>query len=123
MSPPGACVVSGSVPTVDLIGRLVNDRTGVVLQLSGEIDLSTVPTLHDHLARAAAESRGATLHVDVDGVTALDDVGLGVMLGWAGRQRESGGELVLVCTSERLLQRFSITGLSRAIAVADRLAD
>lgn len=112
---------SGSVPAVDLIGRLVSDDTRRVLQLHGEIDLSTLPDLHDHLSRAAAAARGATLLVDLDGVSVLDDAGLGVLLGWAGRQRESGGDLELVCTSERLLRRFEVTRLSRAISVRSSL--
>lgn len=107
---------------MDLVARLVDTDTRTVLQVSGEVDLSTLPTLHDHLSRAAAAARGATLYVDLDGVTSLDDAGMGVLLGWAGRLRESGGELVLVATSERLLHRFEITGLSRAITISGGLA-
>lgn len=111
------------MPSVDLVCRLVTDSTGTVLHLSGEIDLSTLPHLHDQLSRAAVATRGHTVRVDLDGVTALDDAGLGVLLGWAGRVREAGGEMVLVCTSERLLQRLAITGVSRAITLADRSSD
>lgn len=110
------------MPTVDLVCRLVTDSTGTVLHLSGEIDLSTLPHLHDQLSRAAAAVGGATLRVDLDGVTALDDAGLGVLLGWAGRLREAGSEMVLVATSERLRRRLELTGVHRAITLADPAA-
>jgi anti-sigma B factor antagonist len=59
--------------------------------------------------------------VDLDGISALDDTGLGVLLGAAGRAREAGGDLALVATAPRLRERFDVTGLSRAIDVRDRL--
>ena len=106
---------------MELIGHLTSLGTSPVLHLDGEIDLSTVPQLHDHLARAMSLHIGHTLFVDLDGVAALDDTGLGVLLGAAGRCREQNGELVLVCTAERLIARFRITGLDRAIQVVARI--
>ena len=104
---------------MELIGHLTSLGTSPVLHLDGEIDLSTIPQLHDHLARLHA---GHTLFVDLDGVAALDDTGLGVLLGAAGRCREQHGELVLVCTAERLVARFKLTGLDRAIQVVARVS-
>ena len=92
-----------------------------VLQVSGELDMATVPLLRDHLARAVDEHRGATLWVDLDGVTALDDTCLGMLLGAAGRAREAGGDLALVASGERLRHRFALTGLDRAVTVAPTL--
>ena len=60
--------------------------------------------------------------VDLDGVDVLDDTGLGVLLGAAGRARQAGGELVVVVSDERLRARFEATGFDRAVAVVDRLA-
>ncbi len=92
-----------------------------VLQVSGEIDLATLPLLRDQLTRAVGLHRGATLFVDLDGVTALDDAGLGMILGAAARAREAQGDLVVVCSGDRLLQRFALTGLDRAVAVHSHL--
>ena len=69
------------------------------LQVSGEIDLSTVPMLHDALRRLIADHLAQTVVIDLDGISVLDDAGLGVLLGAAGRAREQGGDLVIVCTS------------------------
>ncbi len=92
------------------------------LQVQGDLDMATVATWRDHLLKAITAHRGAELLVDLDGVTSLDDTALGVLLGAAGRAREGGGELVVVCTTPRLLERFATTHLDRAIDVRSRLA-
>ena len=91
-----------------------------VLQVSGEIDLATLPYFRDQLTRAVSLNPGVTLFVDLDGVTALDDSGLGMLLGATGAAREQAGDLVLVCTGERLLARFALTGLDRAVRIQAR---
>jgi anti-sigma B factor antagonist len=88
-----------------------------VLQVSGEIDLATLPYFRDQLLRALSLHGGATLVVDLDGVTVLDDTGLGILLGTAGRAREQGGNLVVVSNDERLHARFDLTKLNRALEV------
>lgn len=92
-----------------------------VVTLDGVIDLATIPTLHLHLHRAIADHRGSTVVVDLDSVTALDDCGLGVLLGAAGRARDHGGDLAVVVTSERLLQRFATTRFDSALDVRAHL--
>lgn len=106
---------------MDLVCRLSLLGSLPVLQVTGELDLSTVPLLHASLSRAVDQHQGTTIYVDVDGLTALDDTGLGLLLGAAGRAREHGGDVVLVCASERLRHRFAVTGLDRAIRVQQGL--
>lgn len=94
-----------------------------VLHVSGEIDLATLPALRDQLTRAVSLHGGRTLAVDLDGLIALDDTGMGMLLGAAGRAREQGGDLVLVCTNDWLRHRFAVTGLDRAVQVLSRLPE
>ena len=96
----------------------VNEVAGrLVVSLTGSVDLSTVPTLQNTLGRVLVEHPGETVAVDLDGVDALDDVGLGILLGAAGRARRSGGDVVIVCGNPALRERFTLTGLDRAITV------
>jgi anti-sigma B factor antagonist len=88
-----------------------------VLAVGGEVDLATIPRLRDALVRLVGDHRGATVAVDLDGVGVLDDSGLGVILGAAGRAREAGGDLVVVCSDARLRARLRLTGLDRAVEV------
>lgn len=102
---------------MELVCSLALIGTTPVLQVSGEIDLATLPYFRDQLLRAISLHDGATLFVDLDGVTVLDDTGLGMLLGTAGRAREHGGDVVIVTNNERLLARCELTGLNRALTV------
>jgi anti-sigma B factor antagonist len=103
------------------LGIREGSHAGVpVVSLSGEVDLATVPRLRGALQRAAA---GGSLVVDLDGVHALDDVGLGILVGAAGRARAAGGDLVVVCTDGRLLDLLRRTRVDRALDVAASVTD
>ena len=106
---------------MDLVCHLATIGGKPVLHVHGEIDLATLPSFRDHLTRALGQTAGHTLAVDLDGVSALDDTGLGMLLGAAGRARELGGELVVVCTAERMLQRFELTRFDSAVTVIPNL--
>ena len=91
-----------------------------IITLSGEVDLATIPLLHDALTKALAHHPDRTIIIDLDGVTVLDDTGLGVLLGAAGAARQAGADLTVVCNNVRLRERLDRTGFSRAIVVRDR---
>lgn len=93
-----------------------------VISLSGEVDLATIPLLHDTLTKALTHHPGRVLVIDLDGVTVLDDSGLGVLLGAAGSARQAGGDFAVVCNNVRLRERLDRTGFSRAIEVRNRLS-
>jgi anti-sigma B factor antagonist len=91
-----------------------------VVSISGAVDLASVGSLRDHLLRTVLDAPGATVTVDLDEVVSLDDAGLGVLLGAAGRARQRAGDLRVVCTNERLLEYLHVTGADRAVDVAER---
>lgn len=92
-----------------------------VVALDGLADLSTVPLLQSGLRREVAIARGATIVVDVDGLLTLDDAALGVLLGVAATAREHGGDLEVLTTSPRWIDRFRTTGFELAVTVRDRI--
>lgn len=69
--------------------------------------------IDDHLAQHIA--------LDLDDVGTLDDVGLGIILGAAGRARAHGGELIVIASGSMLRNRFAITGLDRAVKCVSSL--
>jgi anti-sigma B factor antagonist len=103
---------------VDLHGSVEVVGTVPVLSLTGSVDLATVAVLRDLLLRLATEHPGQRVAVDLDGVDTLDDTGLGVLLGVAGRARQNGGDVMIVCRNAHVRERFTLTGLDRAVAVA-----
>jgi anti-sigma B factor antagonist len=113
---------AGIVRPVDLFCRLAVVGDVPVVLVSGELDLASVGVLRDALLKSVTEHRGATVALDLDGVTAMDDTALGIVLGGAARAREHGGDLVIVCATPRLVERFELSGLARAVQVVERLS-
>lgn len=99
--------------------RDVLDRR--VVALDGLADLASVPLLQSRLRREIATAPGTTLVVDIDGLLAIDDVTLGVLLGAAATAREQGGDLEIMTTSERWRERLRSTRFEHAVAVRDRI--
>ena len=93
-----------------------------VVTLAGSVDLSTVPTLQNTLMRVVLERPGETIAIDLDAVDTIDDVGLGILLGAAGRARRRDGDLLIVCSNPALRDRFAETGLDRAVTVRAALS-
>lgn len=89
--------------------RTVADQT--VLEVGGEIDVYTAPRLKERLLELVADGTRQIL-VDLEAVEFLDSTGLGVLVGGLRRVRAQGGHLALVCTQERILKIFRITGLA-----------
>ena len=105
---------------MELVVRTSSVAGRPVLAIAGEIDLATVPQLHNALARAVNEH--TFVIVDLDGVYACDDTGLGVLLGAAGRAREAGGDLTVVCSAGPFRSRLARTGFDRAVNVTESVA-
>ena len=61
------------------------------------------------------------LVVDLQGVTFMDSTGLGVLVGRLKLVRVQDGTLKLVCTSERILKVFAITGLDKVFQIFDSI--
>ena len=85
--------------------------------VEGVVDLASVAVFRDALLRMIHASRAQTVVVDLDGVAALDDAGLGVLLGAAATARQADGDLEIVCNDDRLRTRLERTRLDRAVTV------
>jgi len=93
-----------------------------VVALEGSVDLASIGTLHGELSRVIRMHPGATIVVDLDAVSALDDTGLGILLGAAAAAREAGGDLEVACSAPSLRARFDRTGFDRAVTVRATIA-
>jgi anti-sigma B factor antagonist len=102
---------------MDLTGRISAVGTQPVLYLTGEIDLATSPALRDLLTRLVHDHPRVIVRVDLDGITTLDDTGLGVLLGAAATARDLGGELQVISSPGRVRDRLAATRADRAFTV------
>lgn len=93
-----------------------------VLQVGGEIDVYTAPKLREQFAELVDAGRHDIV-VDLEKVAFLDSTGLGVLVGALKRVRTHDGSLRLVCTQERILKIFRITGLDKVFPLHGSVAD
>lgn len=90
----------------------------VVVTVSGEVDVYTAPQLRSALEDRIAAGQTA-LVIDLEDVGFIDSTGLGVLVGRLKIVRKIGGWLSVVCTNERILRLFAITGLDKVLPVHD----
>jgi anti-sigma B factor antagonist len=87
-----------------------------VLVVGGEIDYEASPQLKERIAEHLLADRRLVL--DLSSATFIDSTAIGVLTGAVTRLREAGsGPLAVVCTHEKVLQIFEITGLDRLVTV------
>lgn len=99
-----------------LATREVDGRA--IVSVGGEIDVYTAPKLRDRITELVAEG---TYHIviDLEDVEFLDSTGLGVLVGGLKKVRAHDGSLELVCSQDRLLKIFRITGLAKVFVIHD----
>ena len=105
---------------LSLANRTEGDKT--VLSVGGEIDVYTAPKLREQIV-ALVEEGHYHLVVDMEDVEFLDSTGLGVLVGGLKRVRAHDGSLRLVCTQERILKIFRITGLTKVFPIHATVAE
>ena len=94
--------------------RQVDDRT--VVTVGGEIDVYTAPKLRDKITELVNSGHHA-LVIDMEKVEFLDSTGLGVLVGGLKKVRAQQGSMELVCSQDRLLKIFRITGLTKVFDI------
>ena len=107
-------------------GLLVESRThpdgAVIVRLLGEADLHTAPSLRDALADAH-QTESSVIVVDMTGVTFIDSMILGVLLGATRATRSQGGgsDLRIVVDDPHVRRIFEMTLLDRVLPLYDDL--
>lgn len=93
-----------------------------VVRVTGEIDVYTAPQLREKVIELIASGR-VHLMADLRHVEFMDSTGLGALVGALRRVRTQDGSLLLVTTSERILEIFDITGLTVAFSIYPSIPD
>ena len=81
-----------------------------VVDVRGEIDLSTVPVFKD--AVGAATKRGGHVVINMAGVTYMDSSGFGTLLSATKKLRPSGGSIHLVGCNDVIRRLLQVTRLN-----------
>ena len=91
-----------------------------VVDVKGEIDVYTAPKLREKLIELVSDGT-YDIVVNLEGVDFLDSTGLGVLVGALKRVKAHDGSLALVCTQDKILKIFKITGLTKVFPIHDSL--
>jgi anti-sigma B factor antagonist len=87
-----------------------------IVAVGGEIDVYTAPKLRDKITELVGDGI-YTIVIDMEAVEFLDSTGLGVLVGGLKKVRAHDGSLELICTQDRLLKIFRITGLAKVFVI------
>ena len=87
-----------------------------IVAVNGEVDVYSAPALKERITELL-ESGQHTLIVDLSGVAFLDSTGLGALVEARAATGDAGGSLPLVCSQERILKLFTITGLDGVFTI------
>jgi len=107
-------------PPVDIDIEQRTEGAWEVLDVSGEVDLSTAPTLRARIERIVGDG-ARRLVVDLADVSFMDSSGLSVLVSGFKGMREAGGQMAVVCPNEAIAKIFSITGLDRVFSIHQSL--
>ena len=88
-----------------------------ILVVGGEVDFEVSPQLKARMMRTIKAGR-RRLVLDLSDVTFIDSTAIGVIAGAVEKLDEAGGgSLAIVCTHDKVMQIFEITGLDSVITV------
>ncbi len=107
---------------MDLVMNTRDDAPYHVIEVAGEIDVATAPKFKEKVVEAI-DAGHTRLVIDIQNVAFLDSTGLGVLVGALKRVRAQAGSLDIICTSDRLMRIFKITGLDKVFGLHASIDD
>jgi anti-sigma B factor antagonist len=87
----------------------------------GPLDVTTAATMRAHLTSLLAATDTDDLIIELDHVGAVDQVGLGLLVGMHRQAQRRGRRLVLVGVPPRVMRVLAITKLRRVLTIDDEL--
>ncbi len=115
-----------------IVGDAVHDKAGaataaagtiMLLEVNGDIDLSTVPVLKKAVLEAAEQSTSGHVIVDMTGVSFMDSSGYGTLLSATKNLRSRGGGVHLIGYSAPIERMLYITRLNTIFGLHASEAD
>lgn len=91
-----------------------------VLDVCGDVDLATAPTLGKRIDELVAETR-IYIVLNLEGASFMDSSGIGVLVGSMKRVREMEGELVLASPNPQVLRILELSGLPKVLPIFETL--
>jgi anti-anti-sigma factor len=99
--------------------RVEQNGPGVVLRLSGEMDIACHEAFHDAV-RASMANGSTDLLVDLSGLTFIDSSGLRMLIELWDRSRDNGLDVSMLQGTGQVRRTLEIAGLDSVLPIADR---
>jgi anti-sigma B factor antagonist len=96
--------------------------TCIVLDLEGELDTYSCPSLRETIVRLV-DAGNKQILLNMGGVEYIDSAGLGTLVGGLKRASEHGGKLKIFNANAQIQKVFNITGLVRVFEQFDSEED
>ena len=94
------------------------DVEGVhVVQLEGQVRISTQNDFKDHLDKISVQYGDKTVLLEMTGVTYMNSAGIGIIVDSFKKFREHGGRLAMCNLTPDILRLFEVTKLNRFISI------
>lgn len=93
----------------------MEDKNTLVVQVSGELDLSTAEQFKLQVEQALANGKAQNLILDLSGVNFIDSSGLGVILGRYKTVTQNNGIIAIVNPKASVKKILELSGILRII--------
>jgi anti-sigma B factor antagonist len=103
---------------VDLILSENTIDSQVIVEVRGEVDVHSAPQLRDRLTQVI-DGGNKSVVVDLTRLSFIDSTGLGALVAALNHAKGTEAALRVVCSSERVLKLFRITGLDEVFSIYD----
>jgi anti-sigma B factor antagonist len=101
--------------------RIIEEQEGIVVALSGDVDLQSSPSARTALL--AAVGRGRPIFVDLSDVTYIDSSGIASLVEALQDARKRNSSFALVAVSEAAHRVQQLARLDKVFAIHASLAD
>ena len=93
-----------------------------VVELRGELDVSTAADLRERLLATLGEDRTSSIILDLSGLSFMDSTGISVLVAAERRAHQLGGTLFLVAPQKAVARVLHVTSLDRHLRIYPKVA-
>jgi anti-sigma B factor antagonist len=109
--------VESGLPPFDV--AVVRDADVITLELTGELDYGTVPSLDSALALVGREHPGSALRIDLRHLDFIDSAGMSTLIAASASAKSRGVRLSVVRGPENVQRPLEVVGLDQILEFED----
>ncbi len=96
----------------NLLMSVQKDKDRIIVKLSGEVDIYSVPDFKESLYKVV-EEESLDVELECAELTYIDSSGLGILVGALKRVKQNGNKVYISMLRDNVRKLFLITGLDK----------